>query len=151
MKRFILATLFSASSFALTCPNPNDFVLHSQLPPTGYDSKTHQIKQITLSVNKELNWALIMHPVKSSLEQKDEQLVANTVAQLVPVSETSYEMSIIPGTQTINYCIYTNPQMPKLNAIAYFVDAEPGDHNNKSSILKNQNIKNLLKQLQIKN
>lgn len=144
-----LLSCISAHVFALNCPNPADFNHHLRLPPISYDNKTHQVKQVVINLDQQSQWAMIMHPVKSSPGQLNDNLINDVLNQLVAISPDSYKTSLFEGQDALDYCIYVNPQLPELNAIAYYLgDMNPASLND-DAIFNNAKINQIIKSMQL--
>jgi hypothetical protein len=136
----------SSDVFAINCPNPSEFTHHFRLPPIAYDAKTHQVKQVAVSFDKNGHWIMLMHPVLSSPEQTNNQFLNDIINQLIQVSPTSYQSVILDSDDPVDYCVYTNPTLPKLNAMAYYIEDDLSKNLNGAIVLKSAKLQALLKQ-----
>ena len=143
-----MSVVASSASFSepLSCPNSIEFDQHFQLPPTGYDAKTHQIKQMIVSTNSHnKNWLLFLNPLKTSPDDDANNQVNEALEQLNPVSATAYSKNLGRDQSNLQYCIYTMPKNPKSTAIAYYIkDIKTGNND----LLQQPKVKQLLQSLQ---
>lgn len=145
----VLLSCFFTNSFALNCPKPSDFNQHLVFPPTSYDSKTQQIKQNAIVIDKDGQWLMVLHPLLSTPGENNEHLVNDILNQLVEVSATSFKSSLVEGETPLDYCIYTNPQLPNLSAFAYYIGHISPQIINGAAILKNPNLNQFIQSIAI--
>lgn len=143
-----MSVVASSASFSepLPCPNSIEFDQHFQLPPVGYDPKTHQIKQMIVSTNSHnKNWVLFLNPLKTSPDDDAVNQINEALEQLNPVSATAYSKNLGCNQGNLQYCIYIIPKNPKLTAIAYYIkDIKAGNN----VLFKQPKVKQLLQSLQ---
>ena len=104
-----MSVVASSASFSepLSCPNSIEFDQHFQLPPTGYDAKTHQIKQMIVSTNSHnKNWLLFLNPLRTSPDDDTNNQINEALEQLNPVSATAYSKNLGRNQSNLQYCIY---------------------------------------------